>query len=91
MKLRSIPLSVRVRNALKAYLKLRLDENEEAFYLGQRGSLSVWGIHASVKKYAYQSQQEDVTSDTFVTTSPRAWLMRVRWLIRLPSCWTTRV
>jgi site-specific recombinase XerD len=32
--------------------------------LGQRGPLSEWGIHAVVKKYAYQARLEDVTAHT---------------------------
>ena len=31
-------------------------------FLAQRGPLSEWGIHAVVKKYAYQARQEDVTA-----------------------------
>ena len=50
MKPRSIPLSVHIRKALQAYLKIRPDEDEEDLFLGQRGSLSEWGIHASEKK-----------------------------------------
>jgi integrase/recombinase XerC len=34
------------------------------FFLGQRGPLSEWGIHATVKKYAYQARLEDVTAHT---------------------------
>jgi integrase/recombinase XerC len=29
-----------------------------------RGPLSEWGIHAIVKKYAYQARQQDVTAHT---------------------------
>jgi site-specific recombinase XerD len=64
MKPRSIPLSVHVRKALQAYLKVRSGEDEEDLFLGQRGPLSEWGIHAIVKKYAYQARQEDVTAHT---------------------------
>jgi len=64
MKSRSIPLSVQVRKALQAYLKIRPDEDEEDLFLGQRGPLSEWGIHAIVKKYAFQARLEDVTSHT---------------------------
>ncbi|HET6446873.1 MAG TPA: tyrosine-type recombinase/integrase [candidate division Zixibacteria bacterium] len=64
MKSRSIPLSIHVRNSLEAYLNLRTDEDEEDLFLGQRGPLSEWGIHAIVKKYAYQARQEDVTAHT---------------------------
>ena len=64
MKPRSIPLSVHVRNALQAYLKVRPDEDEESLFIGQRGPLSEWGIHAVVKKYAYQARLEDVTAHT---------------------------
>ncbi len=64
MKPRSIPLSVHVRNALHAYLKVRPDEDEEFLFLGQRGPLSEWGIHAIVKKYAYQAKLEDATAHT---------------------------
>jgi len=64
MKPRSIPLSVHIRKALQAYLKIRPDEDEEDLFLGQRGPLSEWGIHAIVKKYAYQARQEDVTAHT---------------------------
>ena len=64
MKPRSIPLSVHVRKALQAYLKIRPDEDEDDLFLGQRGPLSEWGIHAIVKKYAYQARQEDVTAHT---------------------------
>ena len=64
MKSRSIPLGVHVRKALQAYLKERPDEDEEDLFLGQRGPLSEWGIHAIVKKYAYQARLEDVTAHT---------------------------
>ena len=64
MKPRSIPLSVHIRKALQAYLKIRPDEDEEDLFLGQRGPLLEWGIHAVVKKYAYQARQEDVTAHT---------------------------
>lgn len=64
MKSRSIPLNVHVRKALEAYLKIRPDEDEADLFLGQRGPLSEWGIHAIVKKYAYQARQEDVTAHT---------------------------
>ena len=64
MKSRSIPLSVHVRKALQSYLKIRPDEDEEDLLLGQRGPLSEWGIHAIVKKYAYQARLEDVTAHT---------------------------
>ena len=64
MKSRSIPLSVHVRNALQAYLKIRPDEYEEDFFLGQRGPLSEWGIHAIVKKFAYQAKLEDFSAHT---------------------------
>ena len=64
MKPRSIPLSLHVRKALQAYLKTRRDENEEDLFLCQRGPLSEWGIHAIVKKYAYQARLEDVTAHT---------------------------
>jgi integrase/recombinase XerC len=62
MKARSIPLSLRVRKALEAYLKKRPDEDETDLFLGQRGPLSEWGIHAVVKKYAYQARLEGVTA-----------------------------
>jgi len=64
MKPRSVPLSVHVRKALQAYLKTRPDEDEESLFLGQRGPLSEWGIHAIVKKSAYQARLEDVTAHT---------------------------
>jgi site-specific recombinase XerD len=64
MKPRSIPLSAHVRKALQAYLKVRPDEDEEDLLIGQRGPLSEWGIHAIVKKYAYQARLEDVTAHT---------------------------
>ena len=64
MKPRSISLSVHVRKALQSYLKIRSDEDEEDLFLGQRGPLSEWGIHAIVKKYAYQARFEDVTAYT---------------------------
>jgi len=64
MKPRSIPLSAHVRKALQAYLKVRPDEVEEDLLIGQRGPLSEWGIHAIVKKYAYQATLEDVTAHT---------------------------
>jgi integrase/recombinase XerC len=64
MKSRSIPLSVHVSKALQAYLRERSDEDEEDVFLGQRGPLSEWGIHAIVKKYAYQARLEDVTAHT---------------------------
>jgi integrase/recombinase XerD len=63
MKPRSIPLSVHVRKALQAYLVIR-PTDEECLFLGQRGPLSEWGIHAAVKKYAYQARQEEVTAHT---------------------------
>jgi site-specific recombinase XerD len=53
-----------VRKALQAYLKERTDEDEEDLFLGQRGPLSEWGIHAIVKKYAYQARLEGVTAHT---------------------------
>jgi site-specific recombinase XerD len=64
MKPRSIPLSVHIRKALQVYLTVRPDENEDNLFLGQRGPLSEWGIHAIVKKYAYQARLEDVTAHT---------------------------
>ena len=64
MKPRSIPLSIHVRKALHAYLEIRLDDDGEDLFLGQRGPLSEWGIHAIVKKYAYQARQEDVMAHT---------------------------
>ena len=64
MKHRSIPLNVHVRRALQAYLKERPDEDEEDLFIGQRGPLSEWGIHAIIKKYAYQARLEDVTAHT---------------------------
>lgn len=64
MKPRSIPLSIRVSKALQIYLKTRADEDEADLFLGQRGPLSEWGIHAIVNKYAYQARQEDVTAHT---------------------------
>jgi site-specific recombinase XerD len=64
MKTRSIPLSLQVRKALQAYLEVRPDEGEDLLFLGQRGPLSEWGIHAIVKKYAYQARLEDVTAHT---------------------------
>jgi integrase/recombinase XerC len=64
MKPRSIPLSVHIRKALQAYLTIRRDVDEDSLFLGQRGPLSEWGIHAIVKKYAYQARQEDVTAHT---------------------------
>jgi integrase/recombinase XerC len=64
MKPRSIPLSAQVRKALQAYLKTRPDTDEDDLFLGQRGPLSEWGIHAIVKKYAYQARQDDVTAHT---------------------------
>lgn len=63
-KARLVPISVQVRKALQAYLKIRPDEDEEDLFLGQRRPLSEWGIHAIVKKYAYQAQQGDVTAHT---------------------------
>jgi site-specific recombinase XerD len=64
MKPRSIPLSVHVRKALRAYLKIRPDAEAEDLFFGQRGPLSEWGIHAIVKKYAYQARLENVTAHT---------------------------
>jgi len=64
MKSRSVPLSIHVRKALQVYLKIRLDEDEEDLFLGQRGPLSEWRIQAIVKKYAYQARLEDVTAHT---------------------------
>jgi integrase/recombinase XerC len=64
MKPRSIPLSVHVRKALQAYLLIRPDPGGGGLFLGQRGPLTEWGIHAIVKKYAYQARQEDVTAHT---------------------------
>ena len=64
MKTRSIPLSIHARKALQAYLRIRPDADEDDLYLGQRGPLSEWGIHAVVKKYAYRARLEDVTAHT---------------------------
>ena len=64
MKPRSIPLSVHVRKSLQAYLEIRANEDEEDLFLGQRGPLSEWGIHAIVKKYAYQARLEDAPAHT---------------------------
>jgi integrase/recombinase XerC len=64
MKPRLIPLSVHVRKALQAYFKICPDEDTEDLFIGQRGPLSEWGIHAIVKKYAYQARQDDVTAHT---------------------------
>jgi integrase/recombinase XerC len=64
MKPRSIPLNIHVRKALQAYLKIRSDEDTDDLFIGQRGPLSEWGIHAIVKKYAYQARLEDVTAHT---------------------------
>ncbi|HSG15525.1 MAG TPA: tyrosine-type recombinase/integrase [Anaerolineae bacterium] len=64
MKPRSVPLSIHVRKALQAYLNARQDEDEDGLFLGQRGPLSEWGIHAVVKKYAYQARLEDATAHT---------------------------
>jgi integrase/recombinase XerC len=64
MKARSIPLSLQVRKSLQANLASRPEEGVEEIFLGQRGPLSEWGIHAIVKKYAYQSRLEDVTAHT---------------------------
>ena len=64
MKARSVPLSSQVRNDLQTYLEMREHEEEERLFLGQRGPLSEWGIHAAVKKYAYQARLEDLTAHT---------------------------
>ncbi len=64
MKARSVPLSLQVRKDLEAYLEARKKEDEVRLFLGQRGPLSEWGIHAVVKKYAYQAHLEDVTAHT---------------------------
>lgn len=64
MKPRSIPFSVHVREAMQAYLKARPAQDEEDLFIGQRGPLSEWGIHAIVKKYAYQARLEGVTAHT---------------------------
>lgn len=64
MKARSVPLNRQVRKALQAYLDARQEEDEERLFLGQRGPLSEWGIHAMVKKYAYQAQLEGATAHT---------------------------
>ena len=64
MKPRSIPLSIHVRKALQAYFMIRPDSGGGELFWGQRGPLSEWGIHAIVKKYAYQARQEDVTAHT---------------------------
>jgi len=64
MKPRSIPLNVPARKALQAYLQIRPDKDGEDLFLGQRGPLSEWGIHAIVKKYAYQARLEDATAHT---------------------------
>jgi len=57
-------MSIDIRKALRAYLKIRPDVYEDDLFLGQRGPLSEWGIHAIVKKYAYQARQEDITAHT---------------------------
>ena len=45
-------------------MEIRPGEDEEYLFLGLRGPLSEWGIHAIVKKYAYQARLEDVTAHT---------------------------
>ena len=45
-------------------MEIRPDEGEEGLLIGQRGPLSEWGIHAIVKKYAYQARQEGATAHT---------------------------
>ena len=55
MKSRSIPLNVHVRKTLHAYFRIRPDEDEEDLFPGQRGPLSEWGIHVTVKGYANQT------------------------------------
>jgi len=64
MKARSIPLSLQIRKSLQAYLDTYLEEGEGELFQGQRGPLSEWGIHAIVKKYAYQARLEGVTAHT---------------------------
>jgi integrase/recombinase XerC len=64
MKARTIPLSLQVRNSLQSYMDKRLEEDEGELFLGLRGPLSEWGIHAIVKKHVYQARLEDVTSHT---------------------------
>ena len=53
-----------MRKSLQAYLNIRPGEDAEDLFHGQRGPLSEWGIHAIVKKFAYQARQEDVTDHT---------------------------
>ena len=64
MKARSIPLSLQVRKALQAYIETRVEDGNVELFLGQRGPLLEWGIHAIVKKYAYQARLEDVAAHT---------------------------
>lgn len=64
MKSRSLPLSVHVRKALGAYLKIRTNEDRNCLLLSRRGPLPERGIHAIVKKYAYEARLEDVTAHT---------------------------
>ena len=45
-------------------MNIRPDENEDGLFIGQRGPLSEGGIHAIVKKYAYQARLEEVTAYT---------------------------
>jgi site-specific recombinase XerD len=48
----------------KTRLILLPDEDEEDLFLGQRGPLLEWGIHAIVKNCAYQARLEGVTAHT---------------------------
>jgi integrase/recombinase XerC len=63
-KARSVPLSLQVRQAVEVYLEVRPEDDAEHLFIGQRGPLSEWGIHAVVKKYAYHAHLEDVTAHT---------------------------
>lgn len=65
---RDIPLGVKTRQALTAYLDERDNypgaETSDQVFLGQRGPLKRDAIRYIVNKYTYQAQLEDVTVHT---------------------------
>lgn len=63
-KAREIPLDNKTRVALESYLKERPQNEGEALFFGQRGSLTARGIDQLVRKFAYQARLEECTAHT---------------------------